>query len=403
MHGSHRQLSLSPRSRRAAFTLIELLIVIAVLALLISLVISVARGVIGSAKAAATKATMQKVNDLLMKRVAAFERYCDAQDKLASSVSPSYVSRKLNYNVYQTVRQGYQALGGTGEIPDSYWASNSIYRPALLLLARKAYFKQMFPQSLAELRMDTSWPSDDEELGKINTSGSTEHAEVLYLSLTKLDSFGVEATAIDQFKSDELKDTDGNGIPEFIDGWGNPIRFYRWPTRLVRPALTASSYSNVQSLVGSDMTPHHDWNYTHPIPVGPSYDSSGASYALLVSAPPSTTTAVTRGPSTTLEAEHADPLAKDPSDPRNRLHPGETLLPANYAQWNAFVQWMELNLHTSDTYHIPLLVSAGIDGELGLLEPTNVSKFGHLAQPDMDALGALLDNITNRNLQPGSK
>jgi hypothetical protein len=33
----------------------------------------------------------------------------------------------------------------------------------------------------------------------------------------------------DDFTDREVKDTDGDGVPEFVDGWGNPLQFYRWP------------------------------------------------------------------------------------------------------------------------------------------------------------------------------
>ena len=33
----------------------------------------------------------------------------------------------------------------------------------------------------------------------------------------------------DDFSDKEVQDTDGDGLPEFVDGWGNPIQFFRWP------------------------------------------------------------------------------------------------------------------------------------------------------------------------------
>ncbi len=32
-----------------------------------------------------------------------------------------------------------------------------------------------------------------------------------------------------QFNNTEIGDYDGDGLPEFIDGWGHPIKFLRWP------------------------------------------------------------------------------------------------------------------------------------------------------------------------------
>jgi hypothetical protein len=37
----------------------------------------------------------------------------------------------------------------------------------------------------------------------------------------------------DEFTPAEVRDTDNDGLPEFIDGWGNPLLFYRWPTHYI--------------------------------------------------------------------------------------------------------------------------------------------------------------------------
>ena len=33
----------------------------------------------------------------------------------------------------------------------------------------------------------------------------------------------------DDFTDREVQDTDGDGLPEFVDAWGHPLQFYRWP------------------------------------------------------------------------------------------------------------------------------------------------------------------------------
>jgi hypothetical protein len=40
---------------------------------------------------------------------------------------------------------------------------------------------------------------------------------------------GYSPDAVEQFRSDEIGDVDGDGHPEFVDGWGRPISFIRWP------------------------------------------------------------------------------------------------------------------------------------------------------------------------------
>ncbi len=39
----------------------------------------------------------------------------------------------------------------------------------------------------------------------------------------------------DDFTSKEVGDSDGDGLPEFLDAWGQPLQFYRWPTHYISP------------------------------------------------------------------------------------------------------------------------------------------------------------------------
>lgn len=57
----------------------------------------------------------------------------------------------------------------------------------------------------------------------------TARAEVLYALLVNgLSPLG-SAFSSEDFTSREVQDTDGDGMPEFVDAWGEPIQFFRWP------------------------------------------------------------------------------------------------------------------------------------------------------------------------------
>ncbi len=71
-----------------------------------------------------------------------------------------------------------------------------------------------------------------------NHKHETARAEMLYLMLVEgLGVTGNVFTAID-FRDTELKDTDDDGIPEFVDGWGKPLQFYRWPIFFPVPGVS---------------------------------------------------------------------------------------------------------------------------------------------------------------------
>jgi prepilin-type N-terminal cleavage/methylation domain-containing protein len=62
-----------------------------------------------------------------------------------------------------------------------------------------------------------------------NHTHKTARSEMLYALLVEgMGPLG-SAFAPDDFTSREVADTDNDGLPEFIDAWGEPLQFYRWP------------------------------------------------------------------------------------------------------------------------------------------------------------------------------
>ncbi len=53
-----------------------------------------------------------------------------------------------------------------------------------------------------------------------------QNAECLYLILSAIHEN--DTTGLEFFSENEIGDADGDGMPEILDPWGNPIRFLRW-------------------------------------------------------------------------------------------------------------------------------------------------------------------------------
>jgi hypothetical protein len=112
-------------------------------------------------------------------------------------------------------------------------------------------------------------------------------------------------------------------------------------------------------------------------------------------------------------------LLTDPDDPVGRLYSELERLDGNDGRPLFSIEFNEINYHTPETYHTPLIVSAGYDGLLGLREPNDTDFpngiFGNLAQlagttaisPNQSPTAAvreqLPDNITNRNRRAGGR
>jgi len=57
----------------------------------------------------------------------------------------------------------------------------------------------------------------------------TARSEALYAMLVEGTGPLGSYFSKDDFTAKEVQDTDGDGLPEFVDAWGEPLQFYRWP------------------------------------------------------------------------------------------------------------------------------------------------------------------------------
>ncbi len=389
---------------------------ISIIAVLMGLSVSVMFGITGQAEEAATITTIRKVDALLQQRIEAFDRAFTGNRKLAAVSNVGLVL--ANQNIH----------GVRDEVME--------------ILARKALFRFEFPQRIAE-RLDFGDPAsfvptipgappvlgipdsifhavagpnarqqlvnegnatptdvqvrDRAILNWSNHRPETESSALLHFALLASGSFGLGAVDGDRFTSNEVADTDGDGLPEFVDAWGQPLRFYRWPTRLIdmtAPNPFVPIFSNPAD------------NTDTRVVVGQERELANLMFKGLSPPPLTLPNGVTP----------RDLLLTDPDDPVGRLYSELERLDGSLGP--AFsVEYNEANYHTPETYHTPLIVSAGKDVALGLREPTDTNFtggiFGNLAQlkdttvsspvPTSAIRDELLDNITNRNRRAGGR
>lgn len=460
---SARQDMTSPRRlRRRGFTLVEILIVISIIAVLMTMMVAVVRNSMKTAKTAATSALIQKIDMLIDDRLKGFDRATKTADF---------------QRIITTRKQALESGGIFGVAPD-----------VLAAVARKDFLRENFPQRYADfgaavagpgllqgvptriLTDPTLIPEDANVNGVLDvgedTNGNgvldgyvhakhnveTESAALLYFALTKLQVFGVPPVGESGFETSEVRDTDGDGLLEFVDAWGVPLRFYRWPTRLLKPngILGADSLPGIG---GTDDNAAFNTPPANNVFAGTIFNNvtDDALEFGKVSSDDITISTTHRAivaylidglPSGPVVAGQWDSLSEDPDDPYGLISTEikRLLLQSNGATdvrpgVNGF---NEMNYPTIDTYHTPLVISAGPDGDFGLYPPylledlngntvldpgedTNANGFldyGILAQPihgpggpyditsnvtstATDVISALTDNLTNRNRRAG--
>jgi prepilin-type N-terminal cleavage/methylation domain-containing protein len=425
-------------SARSAFTLLELLIVVALIAVLMTMSVVVMASFMTQAEEEATAATILKLSRLIEQRTEAINRaFTGVQVDIAEAAT-----RALLVDPNGDGNRG-DGIFGVSSRSVNILARKAFYRtqlpqhfeellrfqstPSLVAgMPNLLYFSVAAPRMRAELGLPDTTPLNDPGIVSAVTAKFAKHAlngpetessEMLYFALVASGNFGASVTAADRFTNAEVQDTDEDGLPEFVDSWGKPLRFYRWPTRLVdwnAPNPFQPDLSDTDDPTDVDVTIDTDSDGIPDTAIGQRRvlaDDRAVANLLMKGLPP----APSLLPNGVLPR---DLLLTDPDDPVGFLY--SELEKLNGAGGTAVLAtfYNETNFHTPDTFHTPVVISGGPDEQLGLFEPHDVANNGHLAAYDTDLDGngtagessdfaALLDlisdNLTSRNKRAGGR
>lgn len=189
---------------RSGFTIVELLVVAVIMLMLATLMLGGLSRVRHRAKVDKTKSTIRKINEIIMPQ---YESYLRRRVPFATSSD----ARQNARNRLVAIR-----LLMVREMPDNW---NDVF-PSVVALRNDvnvpSYLKTGSVYSYASVRQlcQTS-----------PTFSANGSAECLYMIASRGSS---EPYVMEQFRQDEVGDTDGDGAPEFLDAWNQPIIFLRW-------------------------------------------------------------------------------------------------------------------------------------------------------------------------------
>ncbi len=338
---------------RWGFSIVELMVVISIIALIMSALGLVLANYLQSARIQATRATITKIDAILKQRMNNLRQqdFTDAGNRLVLSLKTGSTSLQIS-------------------------------QQAGRILALKQRLRAAFPQQRADNSTGTANPPapfDKITDVWVTNNPDAESAAYLYAIIVNGATFGTPTVDESFFTSRESRTVDG--VTFFIDAWGEPLQYYRAPTRLFwKGDFDADGDGNIGS---NENDMNGDGNVTFA-------DQTHLQNVRAI---------LTPGVRLTSAGSVIDPYRIDPDDPLNSLATFINRLgPINY----------EATFQTPSCYSTPLIVSRGPDRELGLEVPLNVAvnatvAAARRANPTATVLGgtydALTDNITNLNSQ----
>jgi prepilin-type N-terminal cleavage/methylation domain-containing protein len=251
-HGDATDLSrfslVAPRFSRRAFTLVELLIVITIIAILAGLVVGVAAVAAQMGREAKTRNIVTRIHTLLLPHYNSYKnRRVELNPNVITAVNTAFptVPGETGYKPDNGGRRG-QALAAARlyalremmllEMPDRWGdvtLNQSDLPPAPLYLAQRPPLADVYLRRYAAL-LDSNYRN--KLTGQPNTAAeiqANQSAECLYMIVTIACGDG---EAREQFNESDIGDVDGDGAPEFLDAWGHPIHFLRWAPGFDSPA-----------------------------------------------------------------------------------------------------------------------------------------------------------------------
>jgi len=234
---------MSRLSRRGtAFTLTELLVVITILGILSSLMLAGLLGARERQRAVKSSTTIRKLSEVILPF---YESYEVRRPSLPSS--PSITT--LPTACYKELRRIATRRLMTLELPDrgidvipgihalkpnvGDLAQDELEPLNKIAIANGVTLTEIPPAARRYASIIKSGSTAWVDAGKNPNEFSVESDELLHMIVTR--GPVADSDVVAHFRPDEVGDIDGDGLLEFIDGWGRPISFLRWPVGFASP------------------------------------------------------------------------------------------------------------------------------------------------------------------------
>jgi prepilin-type N-terminal cleavage/methylation domain-containing protein len=213
------------RNHRSAFTLIELLVTMVIIAIISAAILGTAASAFENARRSRTQALVTKISGLILERWDSYaERRADVSQQIIEAIDFKYQSKDITGIQRGQMLADARLLARRElmkfEMPDRWSDVANATVPTTATAPNVPYILASPPPSLS-----TVYFRHMQEVKDHDEFLTNQQAECLYLTVMYATGDG-EARSL--FNSQDIGDVDGDGAPEFIDGWGQPIRWLRW-------------------------------------------------------------------------------------------------------------------------------------------------------------------------------
>lgn len=237
---------------RPSFTLLELLVAISIIGIMAGMVLWSVMGAQNDARIARTRGTIQKLNDIVLQQWEEY-RYKPVDVRIPAGwiVSPRERARIRMLVLRDTMRMempdritdllylpsDYTVLhsAGVDKIPRAIPPRYGVLVDTLVNnIGGLSGFTLSATTDASGLPLASSNPLSagvDRKLVTNRTDAEwtvqIESSELLYFIVATSQYAG--SSALEFFRPSEVADTDDDGLLEFVDAWGEPIQWIRWP------------------------------------------------------------------------------------------------------------------------------------------------------------------------------
>ncbi|MCY2981787.1 MAG: type II secretion system protein [Planctomycetota bacterium] len=276
---------------RTGFTLVELLVVITIIGLMSGMFLIAYQGAALESRKQKTLATINKLSEVLNSRMEEYASYSivlrlpmppiGTGEALPPNAVPLAANNPLETKTFLLERTRLLCLREiiAMEMPDhpddikwtDKWVSSSNNATFFNTMPKQVAtgLTAGASQSFVQNRVTARTKGIAKKLSNASSSGflpipgwqnANANAELLYLIIEDSQLNG--SSAIELFGASETADLDKDGLKEFIDAFGRPIQWIRWPTGfegvaryhpdMLDPGIITGTGSNVRVTIESD-------------------------------------------------------------------------------------------------------------------------------------------------------